>query len=172
MLNNWCFWTVVLEKTLESFLDCKEIKPVNPNWNQLWIFIERTDAEAEAPILWPPDAKGWLTGRDPDAGKDWRQKQKGTTEDEMVRWHHWLNGHESGWWWKMGKCGVLHSMGSQRVRHYWKTEEQQQLYKIFCAFDSLTLCLPTHKNSQLYTYSQKSLWSQRKLGTSILNLAG
>ena len=93
MLKNWRFWTVVLEKTLESLLDCKEIKPINPKGNQSWIFIGRTDAEAEAAILWPHDAKDWLTGKDPDARKDWRQ-EKGTTEDEMVGWHHLLNGHE------------------------------------------------------------------------------
>ena len=92
--KNWCFWTVVLEKTLESPLDSKEIKPVNPKGNQSWIFIERTDAEAETPILWPPDAKKWVTGKDPDAGKDWRREEKGTTQDEMAGWHHWLNGHE------------------------------------------------------------------------------
>ena len=92
--KNWCFWTVVLEKTLKSPLDCKEIQPVNPKGNQSWIFIGRTDAEAETPILWPPDAKNWLTGKDPDAGKDWRQEEKGTTEDEMVGWHHRLDGHE------------------------------------------------------------------------------
>ena len=94
VLKNWCFGTMVLEKTLESPLDCKEIKPVNPIGNQSWIFIGRTDAEAEAPILWPPDAKSWLFGKDPDAGKDWNQKKKRTTEDEMVGWHHWLYGHE------------------------------------------------------------------------------
>ena len=92
--KNWCFWTVVLEKTLESPLDCKEIQPVNPKGNQPWIFIKRTDVEAEAPILWPPDAKSWLIRKDPDAEKDWRQEKKGTTEDEMVGWHHWLDGHE------------------------------------------------------------------------------
>ena len=91
--KNWCFWTVVLEKTLESPLDCKEIKPVNPKGNWPWIFIGRTDAEAEALILWPPDAKNWLIGKDPDTGKDWRQEEKGMTEDEMVGWHHLLNGH-------------------------------------------------------------------------------
>ena len=89
----WCFWTVVLEKTLESSLDCKEIKPVNPKGNQPWIFIGRIDAEAETPILWPPDAKSRLIGKEPDAGKDWRWEEKGTTEDEMVGWHHQLNGH-------------------------------------------------------------------------------
>ena len=90
--KNCRFWTVLLEKTLESPLDCKKIKPVNPKGNQSWIFNGRTGAEA--PILWPPVAKNWLIGKDPDAGKDWRQEKKGTTEDEMVGWHHWLNGHE------------------------------------------------------------------------------
>ena len=83
----WFFQTVVLEKTLESLFDCKEIKPVNPKGNQLWIFIEKTDAEAETPILWPPDEKGWLIRKDPDSGKDWRQEEKETTENEMVGWH-------------------------------------------------------------------------------------
>ena len=92
-LKNWCFWTVALEKTLESPLDCKEIQPVHPKGNQSWIFIGRTDVEGETLILWPPDAKKWLNGKDPDAGKDQRQ-EKWTTEDEMVGWHHWLNGHE------------------------------------------------------------------------------
>ena len=92
--KNWCFWTVVLEKTLESPLDCKEIQPVNRKGNQSWIFTGRTDAEAEAPILWPPDVKNWLLGEDSDAGKDWRQEEKGMKEDEMVGWHHQLYGHE------------------------------------------------------------------------------
>ena len=87
-LKNWCFWTVVLEKTLESPLDNEEIKPINPKGNQPWILIGRTDAEAEDPMLWPPDAKSWLIEKDPDAGKDWRQKEKMVTEDEMVGWHH------------------------------------------------------------------------------------
>ena len=93
-LKNWCFRTVVLKKTLESPLGCKEIKPVIPKGNQPWIFTGRTDAEPEAPVLWPPDAKSQLTGKDPDAGKDWRPMEKGTTEKEMVRWHHQLNGQE------------------------------------------------------------------------------
>jgi len=92
--KNWCFWTVVLEKTLESPLDSKEIQPVHPKGDQSWIFIERTDAEVETPILWPPEVKNWLLGKDPDAEKDWRQEEKGMTEDEMVGWHHRLNGHE------------------------------------------------------------------------------
>ena len=92
--KNWCFWTVALEKTLESPLDCKEIKPVHPKGNQSWIFIGRTDAEAEAPILWPCDVKNWLIWKNPDDGKDWRQEEKGMTEDEMIGWHHRLNEHE------------------------------------------------------------------------------
>ena len=92
--KNWCFWTVVLEKTLESPLDFREIKPINLKGNRSWIFIARTDAEAEAPVLWPPDVKNWPIGKEPDAGKDWRQEEKGTTEDEMVGWRHWLDGHE------------------------------------------------------------------------------
>ena len=93
--NNWCFGAVVLEKTFESPLDCKEIQLVHPKVNQSWISFRRTDAEAETPILWPPDEKNWLFGKDPDAGKDWRLEEKGTTVDEMVGWHHWFNGHES-----------------------------------------------------------------------------
>ena len=92
--KNWCFWTVMLEKTLESPLDYKEMKPVHPKGNQSWIFIGRTDVEADTPIFWSPDVKNWLIGKDPNAGKDWRQKEQGTTEDEMVGWHHRLDGHE------------------------------------------------------------------------------
>ena len=92
--KNWCFLTVVLAKTLKSPLDCKEIQSVHPKGNQSWIFIERTDVEVETPILWPSNVKNWLTGKDPDVGKDWRQKEKGMTEDEMVGWHHQLDGHE------------------------------------------------------------------------------
>ena len=95
-LKNWCFWTMVLEKTLESPLGCKEIQPVHPKGDQSWVFIGRTDVEAETPILWPPDVKSRLIWKDPDAGKDWRQEEKGMTEDEIVGWHHWLNGHGFG----------------------------------------------------------------------------
>ena len=108
------------EDLFESLLDCKEIQPVNPKRNQPWIFIGRTDAEAEAPILWSPDVKNWLIGKDPDAGKDWRQEEKGTTENEMAGWPHWLNGHiwasSRSWWWTR-RPGVLQSMGLQRVGH-------------------------------------------------------
>ena len=92
--KNGCFWTVVLEETFESLLDFKEIKPVNPKGNQSWIFIGSTDAEAEAPIFWPPDSKNWLSGEDPDVGKDWRQEEEGTTDHEMVGRHHWHEGHD------------------------------------------------------------------------------
>ena len=92
--KNWCFWTMVLEKTLESALDCKEVQPVHPKGDQSWVFIGRTDAEAETPILWLPNVKNWLIWKDPDAGKDWRWEWKGTTEDELVGWHHRLNGHK------------------------------------------------------------------------------
>ena len=95
--KNWCFWAVVLERTPESPLDSKEIQPVHPKGNQAWIFIRRIDAEAETQILWPPDTKNWLFGKDPEAGNDWRQEEKGTTEDEIVGWHHRLNGHDFEW---------------------------------------------------------------------------
>ena len=98
--KNCCFWTVVLEKTLESPLDCKEIQPIHPKGNQSWIFIRRTDAEAETPIIWPHDVKSWLIGKDSDAGRDWGQEENGMTEDEMAWWHHRLNGY--GFEWTMG----------------------------------------------------------------------
>ena len=125
--KNWCFWTVVLEKTLESPLDYKEIQPVHPKGDQSRVFLGRTDVEAETPILWPPDAKSWLIWKDPDAGRDWRREEKGMTEDQMVGWHHRLNGHGLGelqsWWWT-GRPGVLQFMVSQRVGHDW-TEQIQ-----------------------------------------------
>ena len=96
-LKNWCFWSVVLEKTLESPLDCKEIQPVHPKGDHSWVFIGGTVVEAETPILWPPDAESWLIWKDPEAGKDWGQEEKGTTEDEMVGWHHRHNGHGFEW---------------------------------------------------------------------------
>ena len=122
--KNWCFRTVVLEIILETPLDSK-IKPVHPEGNQSWIFIGRTDAEAETPILWPPDGKNWLTGKDLDTRKDWRQEEKGMTEDETVGWHHlphgWVWASARSWWWT-GKPGMLQSMGPQRVGHDWVTE--------------------------------------------------
>ena len=122
--KNWCFWTVVLEKTLESPLDCKEIQPVHPKGNQSWMFIRRTDVEAKIPILWPPDVKSWLIWKYRDAGKDW-EEEKGTTEDVMFGWHRWLDGHEFE-----QALGVGDGLGSlvcyspwrSRVRHDWATE--------------------------------------------------
>ena len=96
-LKNWCFWTVVLEKSLECPLDCKEIQPVHSKGDQTWVFIGSTDAKAETPILWPPHANSWLIGKDSDAGRDWGQEEKGTTQDEMAGWHHRLDGREFGW---------------------------------------------------------------------------
>ena len=127
MPKNWCFWTVVLEKTLESALDCKEIKLVNPKENQSWILLGRTEAEAEAPILWPPDAKNLLIRKDSDAVKDLWKEEKGTTKNEMVRWHHWLNGHEfeqaSGDGEGQGSlaCGVCDVAKSWRQQRDWPT---------------------------------------------------
>ena len=95
--KNWCFWTVVLEKTLDSPLDCKKIQPVHPKGDQSWVFTGRNDVKAETPVLWPPHVKSWLIGKNHDAGRDWGQENKGTTEDEMPGWHHWLDGHESEW---------------------------------------------------------------------------
>ena len=123
--NNWCFQTVVLDKTLESPLDCKEIRPVNPKGNQSRMFIGRNDAEAKALTLWPPDVKNWLLGKDPDAGKDRKQEEEGMAEDEMAsptQWT-WVWASFGSWWWT-GKPGVLQSMGSQRIRHDWATEQQ------------------------------------------------
>jgi len=128
-LKNRCFWTVVLEKTLESPLCCKEIQPVHPKGDQSWVFIGRTDVEVEPPILWPPDVKNWLIWNDPDAGEDWGQEKKETTEDEMVGWHPQLDGHEFG-----QAPGDSEGQGSlvccsltQRVKHDWVTEQQPPL---------------------------------------------
>ena len=124
--KNWSFWTVVLEKTLQSPLDCKEIQAGHPKGDQSWVFIGRTDAEAETPILSPPDVKSWLIWKGSDAGKDWGQEEKGTTEDEMAgmasltQWT-WVCVNSGSWWWT-GRPGVLQSMGPQRVRHDWATE--------------------------------------------------
>ena len=140
MLKNWCFWTVMLEKTLESPLDSKEIQTIHSRGSQSWILIGKTDAEAEAPILWPPDAKSQLIKKDPDAGNDWRQ-EKGMTENEMGGWQHWFNGHEfeqnSGKWWRTRKHGMLQSMGSQRVWYdlwlsNWSTKSERIQFENCC----------------------------------------
>ena len=136
-LKNWCFWTEVLEKTLESPVDYMEIKPVNPKGNQSWIFIVRTDVKAETPILWPHDVKNWLIGKDPDAGKDWRQEEKGKTENEMVRWYHRLNGHEFG-----KTPGVGDGLGSLECCSPWghnqsDTTEWTELIQFSWVFNTL-----------------------------------
>ena len=125
-LKNWCFWTVVLEKTLESPLDCQEIQPVHPKGDQSWVFIGRTDDEAETPVLWPPHVKSWLIGKDPDAGKDWGQEEKGTARGwdgwmASPTWWTWVWVDSGSWWWT-GRPSVLRFMGSQRVGHDWATE--------------------------------------------------
>ena len=123
--KNWCFWTVVLEKTLTSPLDCKEIQPVHSKVDQSWVFIGRTDAEAETPVLCPPHAKSWLIGKDSDAGRDWGQKEKGTTEDEMAQWHHWLNGRESEW-----TLGVGDGQGGLACSNSWGRKESDRTERL------------------------------------------
>ena len=125
--RNWCFWTVMLEKTLESPLDCKEIEPVNLKGNQSWVFIGRTDAKAETLILWPPDAKNWFIWKDADAGKDWRQEEKGTKEDEMVGWHHWLDGHEFE-----QAPGVGEGQGNLSYCSPWSRKELTHWKRLWC----------------------------------------
>ena len=135
-LENWCSWSVVLEKTLESPLDCKEIRPVHPKGNQSWIFTGRTDAEAKAPILWPPHAKSWLIRKDPDAGQDWRQQEKGMTEDEMVGWHHRLNGHELE-----QTLGVGDGQGSLKCCSPWGCKESDVTEWLNWTFAFLCICI-------------------------------
>ena len=136
VLKNWHFWTVMLEKTLESPLDCKEIQPVNPKGNQSWLFIERANPEAEAPILWLPDVKNWLIGKDPDPGKDWRLEEKGDYRgwdgwmSPLTQWT-WVWASSGSWWWTE-KPGMLQSMGLWRLRHDWVTELNWELYTMFC----------------------------------------
>ena len=144
-LKNWCFWTVVLEKTLESPLDCKEIQPVHPKGDRSWVFIGWTNAKAETPILWTPDTKSWLIGKDPDAGKDWGQEEKGMTQDEMVGWHHRLDGHGFGW-----TLGVGDGQGGLACCDSWACKEsditellnwtEQQQGCLLSAFAEIASC--------------------------------
>ena len=123
--KNWCFWTVVLEKTVESPLDCKEIQPVYSKGDQSWMFFGRTDAKAETLILWPAHAKSWVIGKDSDAGRDWEQEEKGITEDEMVGWHHWHNGHEFGW-----TLGIGDGQGGQVCCGSWGLKESDMTERL------------------------------------------
>ena len=183
-LKKWCFWTVVLEKTPESPLDCKEIQPVHSEGDQSWMFFGRNDAKAETPVLWPPHAKSWLIGKDSDAGRDWGQEEKGTTEDKMAGWHHRLYGHEFEWvnsgsWWWTGRPGMLRFMGSQRVGHNWVTElnwtDINIMSKINWFFKSLGLpwwlrWLRTHlrwRRPGFDPWIGKILWRREWLSTSV-----
>ena len=143
--KNWCFWTVVLEKTLESPLDCKEIQSVHPKGNRSWIVIGRTDVEAETSVLWPPDVKSWVLRKDPDAGKDWRQEEKGTTEDEMAGWYHWLNRHGFGWTPGVGdRQGGLACCGSWGCKESDMTEWLNWTKTMTTAYGNIPNLLPRH----------------------------
>ena len=159
--KNWCFWIVVLEKTLESPLDCKEIQPVHPKGNESWVFIGRTDVEAEIPILWPPDEKSWLIGKDTDTGKDWGQEEKGTTEDEMVGWHHRLDGHGFGW-----TQGVGDRQGGLACCRSWGRKESDTTERLnwYCAcmlnyFSHLFATLWTLALQAPLGFSRQEYWS-------------
>ena len=168
--KNWCFSTVVLEKTLESPLDCKEIQPVYPKGNQSWIFIGRTDAEAKTPILWTPDAKSQLIGKDPDARKDWKREEKGTSEDEMVRWHHQHNGLEFGL-----ALGVADGQGSLAYCSPWGWKELEMSERLnrteyttvlksnyIFSISNLRKYIPKHMTENkldAFTNSFSSVWS-------------
>ena len=143
--DNWCFWTVVLEKTLESPLDCKEIQPVHSKGDQSWVFIGRTDAKGETPILWSPHVKSWLTGKDFDAGRDWGQEEKGMTEDEMAGWHHGLNGHEFEW-----TLGVGDGQGGLACCDSWGCKESDTTE--WLNWTELNLCYTQSVNWFTYTH--------------------
>ena len=157
MPKNWCFWTVVLEKTLDSPLDSKEIKPVNPKMNWPWMCIGRTDAKNEAPILWPPDARNWLTRKDSDVWNDWKQKEKRVTEDEMFGWHHWLSGHESeeivkdrGAW-----CAAVHGVTKSPTQFSdWRTTTCGGKYIPLCVYELVCMCVCIS-----HSVVSDSLWS-------------
>ena len=149
VLKNWCVWTVVLERTLESPLDCKEIQLVHSKGDQSWVFIGRTDAKVETPVLWPPHAKSWLIGKDSDIGRDWGQEEKGTTEDEMVVWHHWLNGRESEWTPGFsdgqGRLACCDSWGPKESDtteqlNWTKLKPEKHLFLLYWLCQSLWLC--------------------------------
>ena len=155
-LKNWCFWTVVLEKTLESPLDCKEIQPVHCEGDQFWDFFGGTDAKAEPPVLWPPHAKSWLIGKESDAGRDWGQEEKGMTENEMPGWHHWLDGHEFGW-----TPGVGDGQGGLASCNSWGRKESDTTERVNwtnwtelkCSYVLLKMKQHRYKRSPFLTFS-------------------
>ena len=187
VLKNWCFWIVVLEKTFESPVDCKEIQPVHPKRDQSWVFIGRTDVEAETPILWPPDVKGWLIEKDPDAGKDWGHEEKGTTEDEMAGWHHGLNGHGFGWTLGVGDgqgglvcCGSWGHKESDMTEqlnwtehdgswNLWKRSKQKIIWRNnACKFDENRIVREAQWiQSRIKTQRHTQGWMGREVGRGI-----
>ena len=158
VLKNWCFWTVVLEKTLESSLDSKEIQPVHSKGDQSWVFFGKNDAKAETPILWPPHAKSWFIGKDPDAGRDWRKEEKGTVEDEMAGWHHWFDGHEFEW-----TLGVRDGQGGLTCFDSWARKESDTTEQLNWTelteylFTSIVIYASTLLNSLLTKLAQFSI---------------
>ena len=152
--KNWCFWNVVLEKTLETPLDCKEIQLVHPKGNQSWVFIGRIDIEAETPILWPPDAKSWLIWKDPDAGKDWEQEEKGMTEDEMAGWHHQLDGRESEW-----TPGVGDGQRGLACCHSWGRKESAMTERLNWLM--VTVILVFLRTSILFSIATASIYTSK-----------
>ena len=171
-LKNWCFWTVVLEKTLESPLDCKEIKPVNPKGNQYWIYIGRTDAEAEAPVLWLPDEKNWLLRRDPDVGKDWKQEKKGMTGNEKVGWHHGVHRYEFEW-----ALGVGDGQGSLACCSPWRCKESDTTeqvnwpgLQVCCRACLSSLHEPVWDDPGCTISSIISVSDKRQRGRSVVNI--
>ena len=151
--KNWCFWTVVLEKTLASPLDCKAIQPVHPKGDQSWVFTGRTNVEAENPILWPPHVKSWLIGKDPDSGRDWGQEEKGTTEDEMAGWHHWLNGHDFGW-----TLGVGDGQGGLVCCDSWGRKELDTTEQLNWTELNWTIKFLKGRNTSIFSLGTTGLW--------------
>ena len=159
--KNWCFWTVLLEKTLESPLDCKEIQPVHPKGDQSWVFIVGTDVEAETLILWPPDVKSWLIWKDPHAGKDWGQEEKGMTEDETVGWHHWLNEHGFGC---TPEVGDGHGLFMRQAAVYGVTKSWTQLSDWTELSESKTVgSLSENSSTFLWSWTSFTIWSSNSI---------